>query len=147
MSIPRKTEGAEAVQRDSDGGDRRRVYRYPAVLQEASLGWWEDSCFVEVPARLVNLSTNGCLVELARLPKPTTRESVWFHSRNASQGEWTEGLIVSARKPLLCKCKIRISFIVPFAYESFKKLVYGIDRVHNDTRKEAPEHERDEFWK
>ena len=147
MSIPRNTGGADLVQRGSGGGDRRRVCRYPAALQDASLGWWEDSSFVEVPARLVNVSTNGCLVELARRPKPTPREAIWFQSRKASLGEWTEGRIVSVRKPLLRKCKISISFVTPFAYDFFKELVYGPEQVDNDTGIEAPEHERDGFWK
>jgi hypothetical protein len=147
MTIPRNTGGGDVVQQSSGGGDRRRVCRYAAALQDASLGWWEGSCFVEVPARLVNVSANGCLVELARLPKPRARESIWFQSRKASLGEWTEGRIVSVRKPLLRKCKISISFAAPFAYESFKKMVYGLEQVENDTRTEAPEHERDNFWK
>ena len=72
MGIPRIFGGGRAVQRGSHAGDRRRACRYRVVFQDTLLGWWQDACFVNVSAHLVDLSTTGCLAELAADSKLTT---------------------------------------------------------------------------
>jgi hypothetical protein len=131
----------------SETGDRRRVCRYRVVLEDALLGWWQDSCFTNVPARLINLSLQGCLVELQRLPDLSPRQSVWVHPHKESQVGWFEGRIISVRKPLLRQCKVRILFLAPLGYEPFKKLVYGPEYLSDGCPRVAPAHEQDHFWK
>jgi hypothetical protein len=131
----------------SQSGDRRRICRYPVTLHDALLGWWQEPSFTNTPVRLVNLSTNGCMVEAAQRPLLKPRQSVWIHPDDASGAGWIEGRIVSITKPLIGKYRVRISFLTPVAYEPFKKLICGPDNPGEIHRAEAPEHEMDHFWK
>jgi hypothetical protein len=147
MAIPRYFGGGGEFLLGSHAGDRRRACRYPVVFQDMALGWWQDALFVNVRARLVDLSTNGCLAEVARHHKLPTDQTVWVRSHGASHAAWTEGRIITVRKLFFGKCKVRITFRVPFEYETFKRLVYGPDHLREVTQSQAAEHEKDEFWK
>jgi hypothetical protein len=87
------------------------------------------------------------MVELRRLPRRMERQPVWLRPRGFSPGESPEGIIVSVRKPLFRRCQVRIGFLAPFPYESFKTLVFGPDHLHEIAGCELPEHEMDHFWK
>src|SRR3954454_3259712 len=39
--------------------DRRRAPRYPAAVDLAQVGWWEDQQFRTAPARLKDISSGG----------------------------------------------------------------------------------------
>jgi hypothetical protein len=147
MGIPRDIGGRSAFPLGSNLSDRRRACRYPVVFQDSLLGWWQDACFVNEPAHLVDLSTTGCLAELARHSKLTTGQSVWIRPHKSSPAAWKEARVIAVRKPLFGKCTVRISFLVPFEYESFKQLVYGPEHLSNAPHSEALDHEKDEFWK
>ena len=128
-------------------GDRRRVCRYPVVFQDASLGWWLKSAFTNTPVRLVDLSLQGCLIELQRPPDLSEQQRVWVHAHSATVAEWTEGRIVSIKKSWAGKCRLGISFLAPLPYEPFKELVYGRELFEETPQHDSPEHERDHFWK
>jgi hypothetical protein len=127
--------------------DRRRICRYPVVTPDALLGWREEPNFKNTPARLVNLSLNGCMVELLQRPGVTAQQSVWVYPHEISGAGWTEGRIVEVSKPLFGKCRVRIAFLAPLAYEPFKRLIYGLDQPGELPEEELPEHERDHFWR
>jgi hypothetical protein len=131
----------------SHSGDRRRICRYPVVLEDALLGWRQEPSFANTPVRIVNLSAQGCLVEVRRCPRLEVRQSVWIRPHEGSGAGWIEGRIISIQKPLIGKSRVRISFLVPVAYEAFKKLVYGLEQFGALLRPEGPEHEKDHFWK
>jgi hypothetical protein len=128
-------------------GDRRRVCRYRPALQQALLGWWQESSFTNLPVCLADLSLNGCLLELDRLPDLPAQQAVWVHLHKETQLDWVEGRIISVRKPLLRKCKIRVLFVAPLAYESFKRVIYGPEYLRGHSPTSKPEHEWDQFWK
>jgi hypothetical protein len=147
MGLPEYRSASSLAPSRSKGSDRRRACRNPVVLPEASLGWWQDSTFMSTAGRIVDLSLYGCLVESWRFPPERERQPVWVCPLDVSPRDWAEGVVISARKPLLRKCQLRIRFVAPFPYESFKTLVYGPGHLLEVARDETPEHERDEFWK
>jgi hypothetical protein len=147
MSIRRSFGGDEKFLWGSPASDRRRACRYPVVFQDTLLGWWQDACFVHVSAHLVDLSTNGCLAELARHSNLKTGQSVWVRPQSASLAAWKEARVIAVRKPLFGKCRVRILFLIPFEYEIFKKLVFGPDHLRDTHQSNGLEHETDEFWK
>jgi hypothetical protein len=147
MSDPRNYSATRAVSRLSRSNDRRRACRYLVALPESSLGWWEESSFVDTPCRTIDISLIGCMVESRPLPRRMARQSVWFRTLGVSPSDWTEGIIVAIRKPLFRKWQIRISFLAPFPYESFRSLVFGPDQLGETARRESLEHETDHFWK
>jgi len=128
-------------------GDRRRVCRYPVIFQDASLGWWLESEFTSTPVRLVDLSLNGCLIELTGRPGLGAQQSVWVHAHSLTVAEWTEGRIASVKRTWSGKCRVGIAFLAPLAYEPFKKLIYGREQFEDCRPQDLPEHERDHFWK
>jgi hypothetical protein len=147
MGIPRDTTGRNAIRPPSGRSDRRGVCRHPVVIDDASLGWWQDSSFLSTPCRIIDISQYGFMIKTRRLPGPKEGQSVWLLPRGLSPSDWAEGIIVSIRKPLLRECQVRIKLLAPFPYESFKTLVHGPDHVRKIDRLEAPEHEQDHFWR
>jgi hypothetical protein len=117
------------------------------VLAESALGWWEDSRFVSIPCRLIDVSQAGCLVEAAPLPSRTERLSVLVRIQGASPEDWVEGVVVATKKSFFRKCQIRIGFLAPLPYESFKTLVYGPSPSSEAADSERLEHEKDHFWR
>jgi hypothetical protein len=96
---------------------------------------------------LVDLSLNGCLIELTGRPDLVKQQSVWVHSHSFADAEWTEGRIASVTKTWSGKRRVGIAFRTPIAYERFKILVYGRDISGESPTHDSPEHERDHFWK
>ncbi len=134
-------------QRVPGSNDRRRICRYRVLYQDALIGWPEGSSFIQVRARLLDLSLAGCMLELPKRPARTARQPIWVRSLADSSETWVEGVVRLVRKPLMKRCRIRISFCDPFPYESFKKLVYGTADFRESMRDPAPPHERDHYWK
>jgi hypothetical protein len=131
----------------SSGNDRRRACRYRVGLADGLLGWWEDSSFVDMPCRIIDLSLLGCMVESRRLPNVKEQQKVWLRPVGVSPSDWTEGIIVAIRRPLFRQCQIRISFLADISYASFKPLVFGADHLREAAAPEAREHEKDHLWK
>jgi len=127
--------------------DRRRIRRVPVVIPDAELGWWDESNFTTIPARLINLSLNGCLAESRQRLRRPAGQAVWLRSLSVAPTEWTQGVLVSIQKPLFKPCQIRISFLVTFPYGSFKGLAYGPDRWRDVLAGGTVEHEQDHYWK
>jgi hypothetical protein len=132
---------------NGESSDRRSSCRYRVRLPDASLGWWNGSNFIDVPVRLVNISLNGCMVELPKMLGRNATQSVWLRPRTISTPEWVEGVIIAVRKPFIKPCRVRIAFLTHFPYESFKELVYGPDHLPDPLSGEAPEHEQDHLWR
>jgi hypothetical protein len=103
--------------------DRRSVCRYPVVQTRAWLGWWEGSSFRSTDARLVDISLRGCMMTVDRLP-PEGRP-VWFCPPGTDPSGWIEAKLVEAHRRFLGPRVVRVAFIQPFPYETFKNLVYG----------------------
>jgi hypothetical protein len=127
--------------------ERRRICRYSVVLPDALLGWWKDGHFVNTPVRLVDLSMGGCMIELPRLPSQSKGENIWLCPSALAKAEWTEGVIIALKKPLLRNCLVRIKFVAPFPYAAFKTLVYGKENLGPVAPTDTPEHERNDFWR
>ena len=147
MSDRKNYSARNAVSRLSGSNERRRACRYVVAFPDGLLGWWEDSCFVNTPCRTIDVSLAGCLVESRPLPGRMEQQSVWFRALNVSPGDWTEGIIVAVRKPWFRKWQIRISFLAPFPYDSFRSLVFGPDHLREIAERDSPEHEKDHFWR
>jgi hypothetical protein len=127
--------------------DRRRACRYRVGLADGALGWWEGSSFVNTPCRIINLSLFGCMVEARANPNLKEQHKVWLRPLGVSSSDWTEGTIVAIYKPLFRRCQIRISFAADLSYEVFKPLVFGEMADHETAAREAPEHEKDDYWR
>lgn len=126
--------------------DRRLSCRYPAAIKPVLLSFEESGFRVEHAAELANVSLQGCLVTSRRNPRIEPGGRVWIKI----PGEFTypaiEGAVVSAVKPFLARCAIRIRFLEPLAYRTFKRLVYGEEGIDLNER-ERPLYENDQFWK
>ena len=127
--------------------DRRRSCRYAVFCKDALLGWWEGPSFVEVPARFLDLSQHGCMLELPRAPARTARQSAWIRSVAAASDDWAEGVVLSVRKSLIKRCRVRIAFRNPLSYQSFKKLVCGNEDLRSTIGHDVALHEQDHYWK
>jgi hypothetical protein len=147
MSGARHTIGTGLDHAVSGDADKRKVCRYRVIVEDALLGWWEEPAFVKTPARLINLSSTGCLIELPRTPRREKGQPAWICPLGLSQAQWIEGVVVSIRKPLLKNCRMGIAFRVHVTFESFKTLIYGSGHLYDEAPEHAPEHERDHFWK
>jgi hypothetical protein len=101
---------------------------------------------IELPARLIDLSLAGCMLELQGRPARVEGQSVQVRSVAASTEEWAEGVVLSVRKPFFKDCRIRIAFRDSFPYQSFKMLVYGSEDFRGLARDHVPPHEQDHYW-
>jgi hypothetical protein len=127
--------------------DRRRTCRYTVFFEDALLGWWDGPNFVEVPARFLDLSLQGCMLELPRAPARTARQDAWVRSLATAADEWAKGVVLSVRKPLMKRCRVSVAFCDPFPYQSFKKLVCGNEDLRATIRDVVALHEQDHYWK
>ena len=127
--------------------ERRAVCRYRVIAPEALIGWWNDSTFVRIPGRIVDVSTMGCWIETDHTPQCREQETIWLCPLGRSPTEWTEGSIVSLQKRFLGNYQIRVKFTLHFPYESFKSLVYGTEGPEDASDWEPPEYEKDYYWR
>jgi len=116
-------------------------------MPDALLGWWDGSDFTTISVRLVNLSIKGCMVESRQLVGRAAQQPVWIRPLGVEPGEWIQAVVVRVQKPLLRQCQVRLTFLVPFPFESFKTLVYGADHCRVTDTGDTPEHEGDHFWR
>lgn len=81
-----------------------------------------------------------------RGPRVQPGERVWFRVLGDVTTPVIDGIVVSAVKPFLGKCSIRIRFLAPLPYQTFKMLVYGSEGIDISLR-DRPVHESDQFWR
>ncbi len=127
--------------------DRRLSCRYPVLCPDAALGWWSESAFLDVPARLVDLSLKGCMLVLTQNFARVEGQPVWLCPLELPTAVWTEGVVLSVRKPLVQLWQIRIAFLAEFPYDLFKELVFGREHLRDVSRGPAPDHEQDHYWR
>jgi hypothetical protein len=126
--------------------DRRRECRYSAEVNSVVLSWIECGAPVEHSVQLVDISMQGCLVNFRVAPRTQPGERVWLTVPGVNCTPVIDGVVVSAVKPFLRKCSIRIRFLAPLPFQTFKMLVYGGEGVDLNVR-DRPDHENDQFWK
>jgi hypothetical protein len=128
--------------------DRRGSCRYPALTRECTLGWKVDGSMIEIPVYLENLSTGGCRVSSSRPLDPSPGEPIWFKTASVNPFHWIAGTLISTHSFLVGKLIIKIQFIDPLPYETFKFLIYGPDDTRGPRRRGSiPSHETDKFWR
>lgn len=145
MGAPKNASQRLYAAQASDVNDRRSVCRYSAVERRAWLGWWDEQHFRSTSAQLVDISLRGCMMTVEQLPPRD--QPVWFCPPGTSPGEWIEARLVESKRRLLGPRLVRIEFLKPFAYDTFKHLVYGPDALGGQfsTLEQVPESERD-YW-
>jgi hypothetical protein len=147
MSFVQGSMGTSGDSRGRGSSDRRRSCRYRVLIDDAILEWPAGPSALELPARLIDLSLHGCMLELKKLPAKSEQQAVRIRFPAAVDQEWVGGIVCSIRKPMFKCCRIRIAFHDSFPYQTFKKLVYGRDDFSKSSSAEAPAHERDHYWK
>jgi hypothetical protein len=106
--------------------ERRSVYRYSVVQDNAWLGWWEGRAFQSTAAKIVDLSLRGALFTVDAFPPKD--QPVWMCPPGiASNEEWIEVKVIGAKKRLFGPREVRVTFRKVFPYEIFKAVVYGPD--------------------
>ena len=126
--------------------ERRTTYRYPAKMKEAEVGWGEGESRTVFPATLENVSMSGCLLKCSCKPSLEPGGPIYFKSSYADNGVWIAGELVSAVKPFLRKCLVRMCFVSPLPFPLFKLLVYGPEGIDLQSL-ERPDYESDQFWR
>jgi hypothetical protein len=126
--------------------DRRLACRYPAATKAMILSLIESGSAVERSIELENVSMQGCLVKSRRGPRVQPGERVWLKVLGDITTPMIDGIVDSAVKPFLGKCSIRIRFLAPLPYQTFKMLVYGSEGIDMNLR-DRPDYENDQFWR
>jgi hypothetical protein len=142
MGAPKKSSHQIYAARATNADDRRSICRYSAVETRAWLGWWDDQDFRSTDARVVDISLRGCMMTVERLPPQD--QPVWFCPPGTTPTEWIEARLVESKRRFLGPRVVRIEFLKPFAYDTFKHLVYGPDALGGQISSEpVPESKRD----
>jgi hypothetical protein len=102
---------------------------------------------VELPVYLDNVSSAGCAARSDRPPVPQPGEPIWFKASGIDRFDWVVGTLISTRRSLLGKYKIRIRFLAPLPYDTFKFLVYWPDDGRPQIPGPIPLHETDWLWR
>ena len=145
MSAPKKASYNPNAARASSSDERRSICRYKAIETRAWLGWWEGQQFHSTNARLVDISLRGCMMTVDRLPPAD--QAVWFCPPGTTPSEWIEARLIESKRRLFGPRVVRIAFLKPFSYETFKHLVYGPDALGGQITMDGwvPESQR-EYW-
>jgi hypothetical protein len=126
--------------------DRRLACRYPTATKTVILSLIESGSQVDHSVQLENVSMEGCLVMSRRGPRVQPGESVWLRVLGDITTPVIGGIVVSAVKPFLGKCSIRIRFLAPLPYQTFKMLVYGSEGIDMNLS-DRPDYENDQYWR
>lgn len=106
--------------------ERRSVFRYSVVQDNAWLGWWEGQAFQSTAAKIIDISLRGALLTVDSFPPKD--HAVWFCPPGVSTSEeWIEVKMIDVRKKLFGPREARVAFRKIFPYEIFKAVVYGPD--------------------
>lgn len=126
--------------------DRRSACRYSAAIKSVVLSWIEGGAPVVHSVQLEDISIHGCLVKSSLDPRTQPGERVWLKAPGVNCTPVIDGVVVSAVKPFLRKCSIRIRFLAPLPFQTFKMLVYGSEGIDMNL-KDRPDYENDQFWR
>jgi len=126
--------------------DRRLACRYPAATKVLILSLIESGSAVDHSVQLENVSMQGCLVKSRREPRVQPGERVWLKVLGNITIPMIAGIVISVVKPFLGKCSIRIRFLAPLPYQTFKMLVYGSEEIDMNLRNRL-DYENDQFWR
>jgi len=146
MSHSGRRSGRSGARTIGSAKDRRLACRYPAATKAVILSLIESGSQVNHSVQLENVSMQGCLVMSRRGPRVQPGERVWLKSFGNSTTPVIDGIVVSAVKPFLGKCSIRIRFLAPLPYQTFKMLVYGSEEIDMNLRNRL-DYENDQFWR
>jgi len=126
--------------------DRRRACRSPAATKAVIFSLIESGSQVDHSGQLENVSMDGCLVKSRRGPRVRPGARVWLKALGDITTPVIDGIVISAVKPFLGMCAIRIRFLAPLPYQTFKMLVYGKEGIDMNL-KDRPDYENDQFWR
>ncbi len=146
MSHSGRRRGRNGAGTISPAKDQRLACRYPVTTKDVVLSFVESGSQVDHSVQLENVSMQGCLVKARRGPPVHPGETVWLKALGDFTTPVIEGIVVSAVKPFLGKCAIRIRFLAPLPYQTFKMLVYGSEGIDLNLR-DRPEYENDQYWR
>jgi hypothetical protein len=130
--------------------DRRVACRYPAAIKVLVLSMIDSGSLVDHSVELENISIRGCLLRSRRDHGLQPGERVWLKAMGSITTPVMDGIVVSAVKPFLGYCSIRVRFVAPLSYHTFKMLVYGTEGIDaNDNSRSCPaqEQEQDQIWR
>ncbi len=106
--------------------ERRSVYRYSVVQENAWLGWWEGTAYRSTAAKIIDISLRGAMLTVESFPPKD--QPVWFCPPGVSTNdEWIEVKVIGSKKKLFGPREVRVAFRKVFPYEIFKAVVYGPD--------------------
>src|SRR5262245_37036427 len=103
--------------------ERRRACRHAPIQRQVWLGWLEGSMFRVTPARLMDISMKGA--RLLADKSPAVGQRIWFCPPGEPPPERVEAALVRVRKQLFRPREVRIIFLAPLPYETFKDIVFG----------------------
>ena len=146
MSHSARRSGRSGSRTIGSAKDRRLACRYPAATKALILSLLESGSVVEHSVQLENVSMQGCLVKSRRVPRVQPGERVWLKVLGNITIPMIDGIVVSAVKPFFGKCSIRIRFLAPLPYQTFKMLVYGSEVIYTNFRNRL-DYENDQFWR
>ncbi len=146
MSRSARRSGRSGSRMIGSAKDRRLACRYPAATKVLILSLIESGSAVDHSVQLENVSMQGCLVKSRREPRVQPGERVWLKVLGNITIPMIAGIVISAVKPFLGKCSIRIGFLAPLPYQTFKMLVYGSEKIDMNLRNRL-DYENDQFWR
>lgn len=121
------------------GVDRRITQRYSVERGEVKLGWHESHQHRFASAVILDLSHKGARI-LADA-RPPMDGSAWLRPHEDSASEWSEVLVLEARRLRTGHFLVRLKFLAHCPYDIFKQAVIGND-LHGRTATVSSEFER-----
>jgi hypothetical protein len=103
--------------------DRRRAPRYPAAVDRAQVGWWEDKQFRTAPARLTDISSGGASLVLDGQGVPSS--FLWMCLVGEKPTGWISANLAGAQTSEDGVQLVRLAFAESCPYEVFKTAVWG----------------------
>src|SRR4051812_17394495 len=125
--------------------DRRTSIRYPAVVNRGWLGWRDGRKFQCVPARLIDVSTGGCLVAAQHVP-PADR-TILIRLHGPILPIWYEARVVETRAESGGIHVFRLASQGGCPYELFMAIAYGHASIEASRRQpELPGFAQENRW-
>ncbi len=109
--------------------DRRNAHRYAPARAGIRIGWWEGNTFRSSAARFRNVSLSGALLQLDPMSPIPAGARAWICVADQSAPHWVESEFVEHfSEPVDASMDalilVRLRFVEPFPYESFKTAVW-----------------------
>jgi hypothetical protein len=135
--------GSQLRQSESE---KRHSARNKVLIRDVLLGWQENGSMTESAASLEDVSVHGCLLRCSKRPVPRSGDGILFKVPGIEFSEWVPGILIEVKKPFLSDCLVRIRFLEPLSYATFKHLINGPEPEWVRKNK-ALEQELDRWWK